>query len=640
MTRSFALSALGFDPPRLGYTLRTAIAACIAIGLAWLLGFEHPQWSGMTVWAASQPLRGSLLEKSVFRILGTILGALYGIGLLVLFEEPSWPMVLGLCAWLACCAAIGNLLRGFASYGAILAGYSAAMVALLHSAASASPFAVGLDRMATVLLGVAVALAIGWAFAAPGNLDDPVQRVRRLAGRMLGALADHLAGASRTGGHEQQRLLSEIASIEDALDGYAAGSRRARMIVRDVRQMLLAQVALLLWMRRSLNTETAPSSIAALRRAADACNEPSQAAHVDAALAATLGTVADEGLRDVLTGLAVALRSGRQEKRGRQDIRDVLRPVPLHRDWVGAAQAWARAGFVTFAVGAIWLATGWEAGAFMLLGVCIMMTIFSTVENPAATLRQVVLGQALGIFGALCCRWLVWPLAHGEGGLILSMMPFVLAGGILFGHRSASGPIGFDYNMVLLLMLQPHWPLTGSFAQSLELSAAVVLGPVIAIAAYLSIYPVTGERKLRRLLAMMVREIEAMATRRGSARRSAVWRARLFHRVLRLVWWADKSGRDRNETIEGALTLLLLGSATLHLDSIRSGTDLPAGSARPLDTALARLGDVGKRPERAAMALDAIARRFAANPLVDRVLLHEAATQLAARATFIRTNGH
>lgn len=637
MTLTTAIAALGFEKARLNYALRTAVAACLAIWLARIMGFEHPQWSGMTVWAASQPMRGNLLEKSLFRILGTLVGALYGIGLLVLLDGLPWAILAALSLWLACCAAAGNLLRGFASYGAILAGYSAAMVALLHSTASAGPFAVGLDRVATVLLGVVVALAIGWAFASADNLDDPYLRVRQLLGRTLSAVADHLMGGAPPARREQHRLLAQIADLEDGLDGRAAGSLRARVIVRSLRRMLFAQVALLLWVRRPPGVEISSPAIASLRRAAQACNEAAQSGLVEAELNAALEQVSDEELRETLTDLNVALASYRQANRGELHPGKAWRPLPLHLDWVGAAQAWARAGCVTFLVGAIWLTTGWDAGAFMLLGICIMMTIFSTSENPASVLRYVVVGQTLGILGALCCRWFVWPMAQSEAGLILSLMPFVLAGGVLMGHRKGAGPIGFDYNMVLLLLLQPHWPLTGTFAHALQLSAAVVLGPIIAIAAYLCIFPVSAHRKLQSLFAMMVCEVAAMAGRPGSAGRRAVWRARLYHRVLRLVRWSDRGGIDTDRTIERAFTVLLVGSATLHLDALRSRADLPARPRRVLGIALARLGELGKQPERAARTLALVARRLPCLGTMDRVLLEEAAAGLTAHAPAMRT---
>ena len=76
-------SRLGFEAAKLSFGLRTAIAACLALAIAWQLGLEHPQWSAMTVWAASQPLRGHLLEKSAARLGGTIIGALFGMALMI-----------------------------------------------------------------------------------------------------------------------------------------------------------------------------------------------------------------------------------------------------------------------------------------------------------------------------------------------------------------------------------------------------------------------------------------------------------------------------------------------------------------------------------------------------------------------------
>jgi uncharacterized membrane protein YccC len=55
---------------------RTAIAACLALVLARLIGLEYPQWSAMTIWASSQPLRGQLLERSFFRMAGTVVARL------------------------------------------------------------------------------------------------------------------------------------------------------------------------------------------------------------------------------------------------------------------------------------------------------------------------------------------------------------------------------------------------------------------------------------------------------------------------------------------------------------------------------------------------------------------------------------
>lgn len=636
MTASTIPERLGLDAARLGFTLRTAIAACCALFIAWLLGLEHPQWSAMTVWAASQPVRGQLVEKSLFRALGTVLGAIFGMGLLLASHGWPWVIVPGLALWIGLCAGAGNILRGFASYGAMLAGYSAAMVTLLHSAQSASPLAVGVDRMLTVLLGLLVALAIGWVFAAPGDdPDDLTHGPRRLSRRILADLASCLAGKAPPDHAAHHVLLSGMAAIEDRLDGRAAGSLRSREAVRAVRRLLLAQVAILLWMRRPLRRAENGPLAAALREAAEAYNEPCRPQDADAALHRAAGLAAfDPVLQGALADLTTAAARERAAEGAWQTAG--THAAALHRDWIGARQALLRTMLAILAVGGIWLATDWEAGAFMLLGTAIMTTVFSTADNPVRLLRQVIVGQALGVAGALACRWLVWPLAGGETGLVLSMMPFIVFGGFLFAHRRASGPIGFDYNMVVLLLLQPVWPLTGSFPHSLMAGVAVVLGPAIGLVAFRLIFPVDGKRRLRTLVAMMVREIEAMAGRRGASRRRPVWRARLYHRLLRLVRWADKTGADKEEAVEGSFAILLLGSAILHLDSLLQQPELAPGAARRLDMTLARLRRVGRDPHRAARALAATAASLAGNPAVDTGLLREAAAELSSRAAFLQ----
>ena len=621
-----ALQRLGFDPDRLPFTLRTALAACVAVWIAWLAGLEHPQWSGMTVWAASLPVRGQLLEKGVYRALGTMLGAAFGTGLLIVARGQLGVVAIGLSVWIGLCAGLGNVVRGFASYGTMLAGYTAAMVALLHSAHSAAPFAVGVDRMFTVLTGVAVALAAGWFASPSAGADDPAAQVQALTRRILGDLANHLSGASPDPA-EHGRLLSSMAAIEEGLDQHAAGSLRMRTVARRLRRALLAQVAIVLWMRRPPG-ESAPAMADLVLHAAHA----DSAGQADV-LRRAAGLVSHTGLRDALVTLAASVEADGPTTDDAPA--GVLVPTILHRDWIGAFEASFRATCAVAAVAAVWIVTGWDGGMFMMLGVAIMTTVFSTFDNPAVMVRQVIVGQALGVAGALACRWLVWPLAGGEAGLVAGMMPFVLIGGVLFGHRRAAGPLGFDYNMVLLLLLQPVWPLAGSLFHSLTTGAAVVLGPVIALAAFLIIFPVTGERRLRTLAAMMVHEIEAMAARPGVSHRRRVWRARFYHRVLRLVRWADKTGVSRREVVDGGFALLLAGACVLHIDKLQQRPDLTAAMAKRLPVTRLRLARVRTDPQAAARALAACAGRLGAMQDADAALLADAAAHLSASTAFI-----
>lgn len=130
---------MGFDRGKLIFAGRTAAAACVALWLAWLLGLEHPQWAAMSVWAASQPLRGQLLEKSFFRFAGTVSGTVAGIALVQASLIHPGLVVVGLALWVAARTGIGNLQRGFVGYGTVLAGYTAAEPGAPAAAAPAVP---------------------------------------------------------------------------------------------------------------------------------------------------------------------------------------------------------------------------------------------------------------------------------------------------------------------------------------------------------------------------------------------------------------------------------------------------------------------------------------------------------------------
>lgn len=636
MNLRMSLEQLGFEPARLRFTMRTAIAVCCAVLIAFAVGLEHPQWSGMTVWASSLPLRGHLLEKSLFRVLGSAIGAVVGVALLLVAQGQLWIVVVGLALWIGLAVAAGNLIRGFASYGAMLAGYTAAMVALLHSAESASPFAVGIDRMLTVLVGIVVALAIGWIFAAPGDTDDPALKLRHVSRRILRDLATHFGQVPPTDDSDHQHLLAEMAAIEDNLDAHAAGSLRSRRAARENRRLLLAQVGLLFWMHRPHSKAENDPLIAELETAAEALGEPCHLEIAMAALrrAATLSAF-DPVLQGALSEMAAAASRG-QTKDEIGSTGGTARDPHLHRDWTGAREAFLRATFVILTVGAIWFATGWESGAFMMLGTAVMITVFSTMDNPTRMLRQALFGQTLGVIGFLVCRWLVWPLVGTEMDLVLGMIPFVIFGGVLFGHRRTAGPVGFDYNMVILLLLQPVLPLAGSFTHSLTVGASVILGPALGFLAFLVIFPVDEKSRLRTLIAMMVHDIEAMAGSRGVYRSHRVWRTRFYHRSLRLARRAERSDIGRHEVFDGSVSLLLLASATLHIDDILKDPVAAPMVERPLKAALARLRRLKTDPARAAGALAKTATRLEEKNVGDASLLREAAALLTDNIPFIQ----
>ncbi|MFD1198013.1 FUSC family protein [Brucella gallinifaecis] len=620
------LARYGFDLPRLAYAGRTALAACLAFMIAWLLGLEHPQWAGMTVWAASQPTRGQLLEKSFFRFAGTISGTIVGILLVLASNIHPGLLVAGLALWVGLCAGIGNLQRGFVSYGTIMAGITAAMVALIDTGHPERVLHLGADRMATVLTGVVVALLVGLLFA-PASAGTMLQvRVREVLADLMQALVDHCRGDGAEH-HAAQRLLADMSMIEEILDQHGAGSLRARREARQTRRLLGAMIPVLIRLR-SAAPDQSEACVEQLEQAVIALHSADLAAAREA-MERGRAAVPGSDLAGVLGPLAAQLGDW---ERAEAAPTGAPEPVVLHRDWIGAREAMLRAMATIGMSGALWLVTGWSAGAYILLGLSLMLSMFSTFDSPATMMRSVFMGQGLGVIGALSCRWLVWPLAETEAGMIALTMPFILLGALLAGHRRTVTR-SLDYNMVLLLMLQPSWPLVGSFGSSVLIGLSIVAAPVIAMFAYRMIYPAGLQRRIATLMTMMVHDVQDLAADPGALGRRSLWRARLYHRMLRLVRMAERSGRNDLPVLDGCLALLDLGHAVIHSHELLARSDITRGERRVLETALGRLQRLATAPERSCAILRQAAHRLS---VPDAVIFKRAADALAGQAAFFR----
>lgn len=110
------------------FSAKTCLAAFLALYIALELNFEKPAWSLTTVFVASQLYSASTISKSVFRLMGTLLGGLFIF--LIYPETVQYPLLFSLCVslWVAVCLYLSLHDRTPKSYVFMLAGYSAAIM--------------------------------------------------------------------------------------------------------------------------------------------------------------------------------------------------------------------------------------------------------------------------------------------------------------------------------------------------------------------------------------------------------------------------------------------------------------------------------------------------------------------------------
>jgi len=129
---------------------RTTVAASFCWWLALRFGLHEGYWGAISAIIVLQSNVGSTIKASRDRILGTIIGAVFGFSF-SLFGQIPWNYIAAVFLAVVVCGVIGfrNSSR--------LAGVTVTIVMLVQSG---SPKALALDRVIQVVLGIFVAVAV------------------------------------------------------------------------------------------------------------------------------------------------------------------------------------------------------------------------------------------------------------------------------------------------------------------------------------------------------------------------------------------------------------------------------------------------------------------------------------------------
>src|ERR1700734_381237 len=144
--------------PAFLFGLRLWASVCVSFYVAFALELSEPSWAATTAALVCQPVLGASLRKSMFRMIGTVIGAIAIVVLAALFRQDRVAFLVGLTFWCAGSAFVATLLRNFATYAAALAGYTAAIIAIdvLGPVGSTNGvvFIFAIDRALEICIGI------------------------------------------------------------------------------------------------------------------------------------------------------------------------------------------------------------------------------------------------------------------------------------------------------------------------------------------------------------------------------------------------------------------------------------------------------------------------------------------------------
>lgn len=512
-------------------------------------------------------------------MVGTLVGAAVGFGLLALFLDHTGALVVGLTLWTALCAGASAFVRPARAYGIILAGYTAVMLALPSSAGGPSAHGLFADRVLCTLIGVLVSATVTGLLTPRERPADLDAQLRRLADEVF-AFAHEVRSAPVTPAtlDRQRHLVARIGQLGERADQVLTGLFAARRRRRKLRRALRALLALLI-----------ESRIAGERGPAGAGPAPEP--------------IPPDAGGDALVA---RIRAGVV-----RDRRDAASPVPpgsaVHH--APGARSWAnhREGAVAAAktvtgmaiVAAIWWATGWQDGATMLVSASVFLTLFAANDAARAWVSQICLGSAAGGVAAVLYVLLL-PLARTPLATALLATPFLLAGAWAMA-RPLTAKVAVDFNMVFLLAAPAAFTLRGDLRETVSRAVAVVVG-VLAATLFFHATHEGAPRRLARLARSALGDLRRIAAA-GGVEEARLRRGALADRVVRMATAAE-SDPGLARPAEMAVDLLALGAALTRLVPLR-GVGAPAGTTRgPVAEALERLPDDVHRPAECAAGLE------------------------------------
>ncbi len=548
------------DRAALLHGLNLALAAWLSFSIAVLLSVDNPFWAAMPVWVLSQAYRGLVYERALWRILGTLVGA--GLGLAFLYLPNPYLQLVGMALVVGVASALTHVFRGALSYLPMLAGITIGVVVLPSVLAPEASLDLALSRVECTLIGVLVTTLLCSRTTPRSQRKHYYERVRVLAADTL-RIAAHALGPAYAQRDQAlfSRVRQEIVELDAQARVLAAGSLDAYRRLPYVDAFLYAVIELL-----------AASEVIVRQRergllpAADYEKELLEQAQrlQDGQALRVLGKTAVR--QDGQISLARLRRAMGQIQRAEQGLFAARAPARGGRqrflttpaisvDWPLASRTGFISGLAAFCAGAIAYALASPALELMAMGVCTFSIILGSMPRPQLMSRTMFTGIAVGVVVASFYRYVVQAHLVQDWQIIVSVLPFLVIGGLLRANRPTSA-WALDANMCFQLASQAGmtavaWPVIIKESLPLLAGSAVVCGAFYLL-------PRRTHPRGQALVRRVVRELYPLI-KRSRSRLFRVWRARVARQWVRLWHWMGE------QTPHGLLSLINLGHGVVVL---------------------------------------------------------------------------
>jgi uncharacterized membrane protein YccC len=586
----------------------------------------------LTVYVVSQPLAGMVQSKSLYRVVGTMIGSAMSLLLVDQLADTPELFLLVLAAWIGACTYLAVYLRDIpAAYGAMLSGYTAAIIGVPAALAPLTAFESAWARCLEITLGIGCATLMS-QIVLPRRAGDVLRATLDAAiaaGRQWTVDVLRGQGDAANGLADRRKLVADIVML-DSLLAHAVydtpAIRAASRTIRHLQARLMMLLSLLVGIhdrlvilrghRPELVADLQPlldRSAAPLASDGDGPNAEEQRARLAGEIAVhrvslpALQRDGDQLLVDTILlrmeevhGLLGDLRRRRAGLLGDAAAEEGEAPsFTRYRDPMLAAVGALISTMAVLSAGAFWIATGWPNGSQAVIFAGVICTILASLDDPAAAATSFLKMTVYGTVVASIYVFVVFPRIDGFAALVVVLLPFYLPLG-MFLALPRIGPmlLPLALNTTALLGLTNERASIPDFASFLNGALGLLVGVAAGVVMFRLLRPLGVGWTVQRLTADMMADLAQLA-RSGVAVPRFQFESRMYDRINALFSRLDPSDAGQLATMRGSLAALRVGLNTLALERAlpRLAPELRTAAAVVLTTLARWFGAPGARAE-------------------------------------------
>jgi uncharacterized membrane protein YccC len=578
------------------FSVNSYVAAMLALFLAFSINLERPFWAVTTVYITSQPLSGAVRSKAVYRLVGTVVGAVIAVALVPTFVTMPTLLSLLLAAWVGGCLFVSLLDRTPRSYLFMLSGYTAAIIGFSSVATPEAVFTIAIARTQEIGIGVlcaAVVHAVVFPISVTGVL---ARRVNAMMADMRAWMVDSIAEEDVPRlDRERERLVIDLSELHGLAThvpfdtGTLRPTRAMLAALQDRMVSLLPLISAIEDRRRSLIEKEALTDPARVLLAdirgwiarpeedaqevlAERCRviqEQEPGDHWASLLRISLLA----RLRELLAVWRATHRLAAQMIAPDPVAAKALAPLlkervtrPLHRDYGLALSSGLAAMVATFVCCLFWILTAWPDGAGAATMVAIICCVFAAMDDPVPAQQSFLIWTIVGVPLAAAYLFVVLPQNHDFVTFALAMAPMLLVIGALMTVPRWNGRM-----MPLVLTVPGSLSLDNrfSFDASRFLNGVVglLVAVVMAIAATRLLRSITAGTAIHRIRKAGWRDL-ARLSRGTNDREAAAWRSRMLDRAGLVASRLNGAGEEDRGQALAVLGELRVGMNVMELERI------------------------------------------------------------------------